>query len=347
MTRGEGSEKGMVAQQTENESRAEVDSSAEENSSGALTIPADLAGKRFDVALATLFPEFSRSRLQSWIKSGDALVAGEKRRPRDPVAEGEVVTLLVEPEEEVQWQPEPIPLNILYEDEMILFIDKPAGLVVHPGAGNWSGTLVNALLHHEPRLAEVPRAGIVHRLDKDTSGVLVVAKTLEAHTHLVRQLQDRAMAREYHAISKGVMTAGGTVDEPIGRHKADRKKMAVNFNGKPAVTHYRVIEKFRAHTYIRCQLETGRTHQIRVHLEHVRFALLGDPVYGHRLQIPKESSETLIETLRNFKRQALHAIRLGLEHPTTGEWIEQEAPLPEDMVEMLEQLRIDREIHRK
>jgi 23S rRNA pseudouridine1911/1915/1917 synthase len=323
----------------------QTEQGSEDAGGGALTISPELAGKRFDVALAALCPEFSRSRLQSWIKSGDARIDGEQRRPKDPVAAGEVVTLQVEPEEEVTWQPEPIPLHILYEDEALLFIDKPAGLVVHPAAGNWSGTLLNALLHHAPALSEVPRAGIVHRLDKDTSGVLVVAKTLEAHTHLVRQLQQRAMEREYQAISKGVMTAGGTVDEPIGRHKSDRKKMAVHYNGKPAVTHYRVIEKFRAHTHIRCQLETGRTHQIRVHMEHIRFALLGDPVYGHRLQIPKGSSEQFIEALRNFKRQALHAARLGLEHPTTGEWIQFEAPLPQDMVAMLDQLRQDREDH--
>lgn len=332
----------MEPQQTESGEKTETGI----ETSAPVAIPEALAGKRFDVALATLFPEFSRSRLKGWIQSGDALIDGEQRRPKDPVATGEVVTLQAEPDEVVQWQPEPISLDILHEDEAILFINKPAGLVVHPGAGNWSGTLVNALLHHDPALAEVPRAGIVHRLDKDTSGILVVAKTLEAHTHLVRQLQDRAMAREYQAISKGVMTAGGTVDEPIGRHKVDRKKMAVSLNGKPAVTHYRVIEKFRAHTHIRCQLETGRTHQIRVHMEHVRFALLGDPVYGHRLQIPKESSEPFREALRNFKRQALHAAKLGLEHPTTGEWMEYEAPLPEDMQAMLAHLVADREAHR-
>ncbi len=321
------------------------DEVAGELSTTTVTIPAELSGKRFDVALAALCPEFSRSRLQSWIKAGDAQINGEQRRPRDPVAEGELVTLRTGPEEVVQWQPEAIPLNILYEDEAILFVDKVAGMVVHPAAGNWSGTLVNALLHHDPALAEVPRAGIVHRLDKDTSGVLVVAKTLEAHNHLVRQLQDRAMEREYQAICKGVMTAGGMVDEPIGRHRVDRKKMAVTESGKSAVTHYRVIEKFRAHTHIRLQLETGRTHQIRVHMEHIRFALLGDPVYGHRLQIPKGSSESFAGALRNFKRQALHAARLGLEHPMTGEWIERESPLPADMVEVIEQLRRDRKEH--
>ncbi len=323
----------MVPKQTENETEIEI--------------PQELEGKRFDVALATLYPEYSRSRLQSWIKSGDAQIAGEQRRPRDPVATGERVTLKAEPEEVVQWQAEAIPLNILYEDESLLLIDKPAGMVVHPAVGNWGGTLVNALLHHDPSLNEVPRAGIVHRLDKETSGVLVVARTLEAHTHLVRQLQERSMAREYQAICKGVMTAGGTVDAPIGRHRVDRKKMAVTEAGKPAVTHYRVIEKFRAHTHIRCQLETGRTHQIRVHMEHIRFALLGDPIYGHRLQIPKGSSEAFREALRNFKRQALHAAKLGLEHPTTGEWIEHGSPLPEDMRVMLQQMVEDREAHRQ
>ena len=308
-----------------------------------IQIPQELSGKRFDVALATLYPEYSRSRLQSWIKSGDALIEGEKRRPRDPVTTGEHVTLQAAQQEVVQWGAENIPLEILYEDESILFINKPAGMVVHPAVGNWSGTLVNGLLHHAPHLAEVPRAGIVHRLDKDTSGVLVVAKTLEAHAHLVRQLQDRAMKREYQAICKGVMTAGGTVDAAIGRHRVDRKKIAVTESGKPAVTHYRVIEKFRAHTWVRLTLETGRTHQIRVHMEHVRFALLGDPVYGHRLQIPAKSSPELIDALRNFKRQALHAARLGLEHPKTGEWVEFEAEIPQDMVEMVELLRLDRE----
>ncbi|MBT7307067.1 MAG: 23S rRNA pseudouridine(1911/1915/1917) synthase RluD [Gammaproteobacteria bacterium] len=309
-------------------------------------IPEALAGKRFDVALATLFPEFSRSRLQSWIKSGDALIDGEQRRPRDPVSAGERVTLEAEQEVAVVWGGEEIPLSILYEDEAILLVDKPPGMVVHPAAGNWSGTLVNGLLHHEPKLSELPRAGIVHRLDKDTSGVLVVAKSLEAHTHLVRQLQARTMDREYQAICKGVMTAGGVVDAPIGRHRVDRKKMAVSENGKPAITHYRLVEKFRAHTWIRLSLETGRTHQIRVHMEQIRFALLGDPVYGHRLQIPARSSPELVEALRGFKRQALHAICLGLEHPTTGEWIRIESPLPEDMVMMIELLRDDREKNR-
>ncbi|MBC8519075.1 MAG: 23S rRNA pseudouridine(1911/1915/1917) synthase RluD [Gammaproteobacteria bacterium] len=321
----------------------------QQNSNGSdqyhTTIPEELSGKRFDVALATLFPEFSRSRLQSWIRSGDALIDGEKRRPRDSVATGEEVRLQAEREEEVQWVAEPIPLNILHEDDSIIFVDKPAGMVVHPAVGNWGGTLVNALLHHDKTLAEVPRAGIVHRLDKDTSGVLVVAKTLEAHTDLVRQLQERSMSREYQAICKGVMTAGGTVDAPIGRHRVDRKKMAVVENGKPAVTHYRVMEKFRSHTHVRLSLETGRTHQIRVHMEHIRFALLGDPVYGHRLQIPAGSSEEMSETLRVFKRQALHAARLGLRHPLSGELIEFEAPLPEDMVNIIDILREDREIN--
>ncbi len=331
---GKGSEKSMDPQQNSNSSERYQ-----------ATIPETLSGKRFDVALAKLFPEFSRSRLQSWIRSGGALIAGERRRPRDSVKEGEEVVLEVEREEEVQWEAEDIPLNILHEDDSLLFIDKPAGMVVHPAVGNWKGTLVNALLHHDSTLAEVPRAGIVHRLDKDTSGVLAVAKTLEAHTHLVRQLQERAMQREYQAICKGVMTAGGTVDAPIGRHRVDRKKMAVTEGGKVAVTHYRVMEKFRSHTHIRLTLETGRTHQIRVHTEHIRFALLGDPVYGHRLQIPAASSERMATTLRGFRRQALHAARLGLEHPLSGEYIELESTLPNDMAELIEVLREDREAH--
>ncbi|MBT3348401.1 MAG: 23S rRNA pseudouridine(1911/1915/1917) synthase RluD [Thiotrichales bacterium] len=312
-------------------------------------IPEELDGKRFDVALAALFPDFSRSRLQAWIKSGDALIAGNKRRQRDAVAEGEEVELKVERDEEVEWSGEDIPLNIIYEDDHILFVDKAAGMVVHPAAGNWTGTLVNALLFHLPKLSEVPRAGVVHRLDKDTSGILVIAKTLEAHTHLVRQLQNRSMRREYQAISNGLMTAGGTVDAPIGRHRGDRKKMAVvgeHEKGKVAITHYRVLEKFRSHTHTKLTLETGRTHQIRVHMEYVRFALLGDPVYGHRLQIPKASSEKMSSTLRNFKRQALHAAILGLEHPATGEWVEFDSPLPEDMLSLIEVLREDLAEHR-
>ncbi len=306
-------------------------------------VPEALAGKRFDQALVVLFPDFSRSRLQSWIRSGAIQIEGEQRRPRDAVAAGERVTLRLEEQPEVSWEAESIPLQILYEDDELIFIDKPAGLVVHPAAGNWSGTLVNALLHHHPALQGVPRAGVVHRLDKMTTGVLVVAKSLTTHAALVRQLQQRAMAREYQAVTTGVMTAGGTVDAPIGRHRIDRKRMAVVAGGKPAVTHYRVVERFRAHTHIRLQLETGRTHQIRVHMEHCRFALLGDPLYGHRLRIPKGSSDSLVQTLRSFRRQALHAARLGLTHPVSGEWIEQESPLPADMVQLLEQLRLDRE----
>ncbi len=324
----------MLSQQTENGEESRVQVSAAQS------------GKRFDIALSELFPSFSRSRLQRWIKSGDARVNGEQRRPKDVVIEGEWITLQAEVEEEVAWQPEPIPLDILYEDESLIFINKPAGLVVHPAVGNWSGTMVNALLHHAPHLSEVPRAGVVHRLDKETSGVLVVAKTLESHTHLVRQLQRREMAREYQAICRGVMTAGGTVDAPIGRHRVDRKRMAVVESGKEAVTHYRVIEKFRVHTHIRLQLETGRTHQIRVHMEHIRFPLLDDPLYGSRLQLPKGSSDAFVSALRGFRRQALHAVRLGLEHPVTAQWIEHESPLPEDMIEMIRRLREDREAHR-
>jgi len=243
--------------------------------------------------------------------------------------------------QETTFEPEPIPLDIVYEDEALLVINKPAGLVVHPAVGNWKGTLLNALLHHVPALAQIPRAGIVHRLDKGTTGLLVVAKTLEAQTSLVEQLQARSFTREYDAVVNGVLTGGGKVDAPIGRHPVDRKRMAVVRNGKPAVTHYRVAERFRAHTHIKVQLETGRTHQIRVHMAHQRFPLIGDPVYGGRLRLPPESGEVLIQMLRGFSRQALHASRLGLVHPQTGEYMEWQAAIPEDIEQLLAVLRQD------
>jgi 23S rRNA pseudouridine1911/1915/1917 synthase len=245
----------------------------------------------------------------------------------------------------VSWQGEDIPLTIVYEDEEIIIVNKPAGMVVHPAAGNYDGTLVNALLHHAPELNEVPRAGIVHRLDKETSGLLAVARTLKSQKHLVEMLQARVMKRQYQAVACGVMTAGGTVNAPIDRHPVDRKRMAVVANGKPAVTHYRVMERFRIHTHIRVDLETGRTHQIRVHMAHIHYPLVGDPVYGSRLRLPSDCSAELADFLRNFKRQALHAARLGLEHPTTGEMMEWEAPLPEDMQQLIRLLHEDAEQH--
>lgn len=301
----------------------------------------DLAGKRLDQALAKVFPDFSRSRLQQWLKEGLITLDGQACRARDKVAGGEKVELEAHFEEQGECLPQAIDLNIVYEDDEILVINKPVGLVVHPAAGNPDGTLQNALLHHAPDLIELPRAGIVHRLDKETSGLLVVAKTPGAHRSLVEQLQAREFDREYRAIVSGVMTAGGTVDEPIGRHPVNRLKMAVIHSGKPAVTHYRVLERFRLHTYVKVNLETGRTHQIRVHMAHIRFPLVGDPLYAGRFKIPPNSSESFVQTLRGFRHQALHARRLGLMHPVTGEWMEWEAPLPEDMSALLELLRED------
>ena len=304
-------------------------------------IPLELAGKRLDQVLAELFADYSRSRLTAWLKEGKVLVDGAQRKPRDKVAGGEQVSLEVTLERDERFEPEPIPLDIVYEDEAIIVINKPAGLVVHPAAGNWQGTLLNALLHHDPALAAVPRAGIVHRLDKLTSGLLVVARTLEAQTSLVAQLQERSLTREYDAVVNGVFTGGGMVDEPIGRHPSDRKRMAVIHSGKEAITHYRLAERFRAHTHIKVKLETGRTHQIRVHMAHLRYPLVGDPVYGGRLRLPPASGELMQQTLRRFPRQALHASRLGLLHPTSGEYMEWQVPLPQDMQALLEVLRQD------
>jgi len=308
-------------------------------------VPAGFSGQRLDQALAQLLPDYSRARLQQWIKEGQVLVNGKVWRAKDKVEGGEQIEVEATTEEEVSWEGEDIPLTIVYEDEDIIIVNKPAGMVVHPAAGNYDGTLVNALLHHAPELNEVPRAGIIHRLDKETSGLLAVARNLKAQKHLVEMLQARVMKRQYQAVACGVMTAGGTVEEPIARHPVDRKRMAVVANGKPAVTHYRVIERFRMHTHIRVDLETGRTHQIRVHMAHIHYPLVGDPVYGQRLRLPPDCTPELAETLRNFKRQALHAARLGLEHPSTGEQLEWEAPLPEDMQQLIRVLHEDAQQH--
>ena len=301
-------------------------------------IPENFAGWRLDRALAEVFPDYSRSSLKNWILDGKVHVDQKTVRPRISVEGGEQVELWVEPEQKIEWKPQAIPLDIVYEDADIIVINKPAGLVVHPGAGNPDSTLVNALLHHDQDLANLPRAGIVHRLDKDTTGVMVVARSLRAHTSLINQLQNRSLKREYQAIVYGTVTAGGKVDAPIGRHPTQRVRMAVVENGKPAITHYRVEKRFQAHTHLRLQLESGRTHQIRVHMAHIRFPVVGDQVYGGRLRLPKEASESLIETLRNFKRQALHSTQLTLEHPDTKEQMSWIAPLPEDMQELTRQL---------
>ncbi|HET6726320.1 MAG TPA: 23S rRNA pseudouridine(1911/1915/1917) synthase RluD [Gammaproteobacteria bacterium] len=308
-------------------------------------IPPELSGERLDQALARLLPDYSRERLKKWIKDGAVTLNERTPRPRDHVVSGDLVRVNAVLEVETPMRPEPLPLDVVHEDGAVIVINKPAGLVVHPGAGNPAGTLQNALLHYAPELVHVPRAGIVHRLDKDTSGLLVIARSIKAHTRLVEALAERQVKRQYEAIAVGVMTAGGSVDAPVGRHRADRKRMAVQDGGRPAVTHYRVIERLRAHTYIAVQLETGRTHQIRVHLAHAHYPLVGDPVYGRRLSVPKGAADETIATLRAFKRQALHARELGFVHPDSGEPVSFKAPLPTDMRNLLEVLRQDAAAH--
>lgn len=306
-------------------------------------IPLEAAGRRLDQVLAELFPDYSRSRLAGWIKSGDVLLDNVPVVPRYIVHGDEIITLRVRQENQVALAPQEIALDIRYQDDDVLVINKPVGLVVHPGAGNSDGTLQNALLHFDANLAEIPRAGIVHRLDKDTSGLMVVARSLRAHTSLVAQLQVRTMHRQYEAIVLGTLIAGGTVDASIGRHPHDRLKQAIVEDGREAVTHYRVRERFRAHTALQLNLETGRTHQIRVHMTHIRHPLIGDALYGGGLKLPRGASETLIALLRNFKRQALHAERLEFAHPATGKTISVEAERPSDMQALMDALRTDTE----
>lgn len=310
-------------------------------------ISADAYGQRLDQTLAELLPEYSRSRIQQWIKQGKVLLNGEPCKAKTKVTGGESLLVTIEQEQQGEWQAEEIPLDIIFEDDSILLINKPVGLVIHPAVGNQTGTLLNALLYHCPELINVPRAGIVHRLDKDTSGILVVAKTLQAQTALVKQLQNRAFDREYEAIVQGEMISGGSIDEVIGRHPTQRVKMAVvrhpgpgKNSGKEAITHYRIKERYRGYTCLQVKLETGRTHQIRVHLSYLNFPVVGDPVYGGRLRIPPDCNEHLQQFLTHFKRQALHARRLGLKHPQTGEWLEWEVDVPEDM-QILKQLLAD------
>ncbi len=298
-------------------------------------IPASFEGLRLDYALSHIFPDYSRTRLQKWIRNGDVLVNGKVLRSRDIVAGGEQVQLRVELTDENQFVPEKIDLDIVYEDQFILVINKPAGLVVHPGAGNPSGTLANALLYHNPGLSAVPRAGIVHRLDKDTSGLLVVAKQLQSHSKLVEQLQQRVMCRKYIALVYGKVIAGGTVDAPVGRHPVDRKKMAVISSGKTAITHYRVRKCYGSCTLLDVQLETGRTHQIRVHMAHLKFPVVGDPVYGKKTRATKDFATDM---LVRFPRQALHASRLEIMHPDNARKCEWFAPLPQDFQQLLDVL---------
>jgi len=307
-----------------------------------LIVPTDCAGQRLDVALAALLPMVSRSRISSWIKSGQVLFNGAVVRPRDAVQGGERVQLQLVPDVVVTHAPaQPIALDVLHDDEDILVINKPAGLVVHPGAGNPDGTLVNALLHRYPKLELLPRAGIVHRLDKETSGVMVIAKTMRAHTALVAQLAARQVKRHYLAVVNQALIAGGTVNAPIGRHLRDRLKMAVRDDGREAITHYRIHTRFRAHTALHCQLETGRTHQIRVHMAYCKHPIVGDPLYGGPLKLPRAATDGLVQALRHFKRQALHAQRLEFVHPASATTVHYQAGLPDDLNTLLAALHDD------
>jgi len=299
-------------------------------------------GQRLDQALAEMFQDYSRSRLKEWILAGFVSVDGIViLKAREKVQPGNTIVLNAEVEEEERWEAQDIALDIVYEDDDILVINKPAGLVVHPGAGNPDGTVLNALLYLYPEIVDVPRAGIVHRLDKDTTGLMVIAKTIPAQTHLVTALQARKITREYEAVVCGTMTAGGSIDEPIGRHPTKRTHMAVRPLGKPAKTHYRVAEKYRAHTLLRLRLESGRTHQIRVHMSHAGHPIIGDPLYAGRPKPPANATDTLVMALRGFGRQALHARMLKLEHPMTGEMMMWRAERPSDMAGLIHILRED------
>jgi 23S rRNA pseudouridine1911/1915/1917 synthase len=309
-------------------------------------ITEEYAGRRLDVVLAELFPEYSRSRLKIWIEQGQVLVDGKTVKPKYKISGDEELQLTAQSiESEARCVAEDIPLDIIYQDDSIIVINKAADFVVHPAAGHYSGTVQNALLHFDESLAEVPRAGIVHRIDKDTTGLMVVARNLSSHKYLVDQIQKHEVPREYQAIVFGVMTGGGMVDQPIGRHPRDRIKMAVRENGREAITHYRLLQRFREHSHIKVQLETGRTHQIRVHMSHLRHPIVGDPVYAGRHRVPAGAQIELVEYLQAFKRQALHAWRLSFIHPESGEEVSYEAPLPEDMQQLLKLLQADMQAH--
>ncbi len=304
-------------------------------------IPDDLDGQRLDRALTQMFPQYSRSRYQEWIGNDLVRVNGAPMKQKGRIKSGDVVEIEVVTEENQAWTAEPIPLCVIDEDDALLVIDKPAGLVVHPGAGNPGGTLLNALLHHYPSLAKVPRAGIIHRIDKDTSGLLVIAKTVASHTALVRQLQDRKFHRVYQAIVRGILPAGGTIEGDIGRHPSKRTRMAVISAGKPAITHYRVVKRYRAHSQLSVKLETGRTHQIRVHMAHIRHPIVGDPVYGGQVRFPAGISAPLRAVLASFRRQALHAAELGLTHPENGQEMRWHSKSPNDIQNLITALEED------
>jgi 23S rRNA pseudouridine1911/1915/1917 synthase len=307
-----------------------------------LEIPVELAGQRLDSALARLLPEHSRTRIKTWIESGGVLLGRKVCKPRDTVEAGARVQVrLTVPVPQTEVHAESMAVKLVHEDQDVFVVDKPAGLVVHPGAGNPSHTLQNGLLALDPALARLPRAGLIHRLDKDTSGLLVVARNEAAQTSLARQLMARTMAREYQAVCAGVMVGGGTIDAPIGRNRSDRLRMAVRESGRPAVTHYRVLERFRAHTHLSVRLETGRTHQIRLHLSHVKYPIVGDPVYGGRFGLPRGAGVALIEALRSLRRQALHAATLSFDQPRTGARLTLQSPIPADLEHLLAVLRSD------
>ncbi len=307
----------------------------------AATVPAEWAGMRLDQAAAKLFPEYSRARLQTWIREGQLRMNGACHRPRDPVTADASLAVDAILERSEAWTANAGSLDLVFEDEHLLVVNKPPGLVVHPAAGHRDDTLVNRLLAVYPELAELPRSGVIHRLDKDTSGVMVVARSLPAHTALVAALQKRDVHRQYVVLVQGQVTGGGHVEAPIGRHPRQRKNMAVTPSGRPAVTHYRLRERLRAHSLLTCRLETGRTHQIRVHMAHIKHPVVGDPQYGGRNRLPAGAQPAVREALQAFRRQALHAEQLGFAHPSSGEMLEFNAPVPEDMTGLIELLRED------
>ena len=304
-----------------------------------IIIPKRMKGERLDVALAEMLPDFSRSKITTSIKSGDILISGKTFKPKEKSNGLEVVSFNFNQKENNDWLPEKIPLKIVFEDEDIIVLDKQFGLVTHPGPGNWTGTLANALLHYDSNLSKLDRAGIVHRLDKNTSGLMVVAKNSKSQKYLVEQLQSHSISREYSAIVYGYMISGGSIEEPIGRDPKDRVKQAIVSNGKDATTHFRVIDRFKSHTHVKAILETGRTHQIRVHLSHIGHPLIGDPMYGGRVRFPKKASIDLKDSLINSKRQALHSKKLTLTHPISGENMSWTSKLPDDMMKLLEVLQ--------
>ena len=303
-----------------------------------ILIPERMTGERIDAAIARMLPDYSRSKITTWIKAGDVLINQHKFKPKDRAKGDEIVEVTLKKSEKIRWIAEDIPLDVVFEDDDIIVINKPVGLVTHPGAGNWKGTLANGLLAYDPELFKLDRAGIVHRLDKNTSGLMVVARSEKAQKNLVEQLQTHTVSREYSAIVYGHMISGGTIDEPIGRDSRDRIKQAVTDSGKHALTHYRVIDRFAHHTHVKAILETGRTHQIRVHLSHIGYSLIGDPMYGGKIRFPKKAVEELKDALKGFNRQALHAKKLTITHPISGEIMSWKAPLPDDMIALLDVL---------